>query len=451
MRFSEVYILALIFIFCVCEDPLKFAVIILRHGARSPRENLKELKDRLVWPMGKDKLTPAGQRQLQDVGKKMRTTYIEKYNLIPPEYDASQIVARSSNNHRTIMSAYSFLFGLYPDLNEIYSLENLMNMQNWTAKEVMKSMINPNVLEKGDFSNILNIPIIDYGPSSHNMLSFYGCKRYGFDRMEYYKTAAFEKVHEKYNENFQKACKLIGVSCENLKQRPVWEYVDTILTSEFDGQLPELSLNPEIVDSLERFYTEAEYGELTMEPSFQTPLAMEGFSKAIPEYFETAFNNPENPLKMAVLATHESTILALLIGLGLKMQGLYETVPYSSNLIFEMRQREGSDPKDENSYYISSLFNDQKVLDDMPLKDFNNWLSSKGVLPGPYEEICKIPEIIQNSISTSESHSIAIIFAINIILVFMGFTTSALYYYANIESGYIKKKYDEKDYSTTYP
>ncbi len=53
-------------------------------------------------------------RQEYLLGKALRQEYVAQYHLLPEVYDANTLYARSSDLPRTLMSAQSILFGLYP-------------------------------------------------------------------------------------------------------------------------------------------------------------------------------------------------------------------------------------------------------------------------------------------------------------------------------------------------
>ena len=69
-------------------------------------------------------LTSRGEGQLRTLGKNFRALYIEKLNLLSHvTLDPSEAVLRSTDVDRTIKSAYHFLTGLYPGLNEVVDLD----------------------------------------------------------------------------------------------------------------------------------------------------------------------------------------------------------------------------------------------------------------------------------------------------------------------------------------
>jgi lysosomal acid phosphatase len=94
------------------EDKLIFAVDIIRHGDRTPTDDIPTAP--YPWPEGLGQLTPLGMQQEYLLGTKMRKRYIEQNHLLPKQYLASTMYVRSTDFNRTLMSAESLLLGLYP-------------------------------------------------------------------------------------------------------------------------------------------------------------------------------------------------------------------------------------------------------------------------------------------------------------------------------------------------
>lgn len=105
--------------YCVLSETLPYesktlrqVVILFRHGARTPifTYNSDPFKN-YQWPGGKGALTNAGKLQLYELGKKYRNYYA---NFIPEDYLEKDVYIRSSDKSRCLMSAYTFLAGLFP-------------------------------------------------------------------------------------------------------------------------------------------------------------------------------------------------------------------------------------------------------------------------------------------------------------------------------------------------
>ncbi|XP_075981914.1 lysosomal acid phosphatase-like isoform X2 [Anticarsia gemmatalis] len=91
---------------------LRLVIILFRHGARTPVSsyNSDPFKN-YQWPDGFGSLTNTGKMQLYELGKKYRSYYA---NFIPEEYLEKDVYVRSSDSSRCLMSAYTFLAGLFP-------------------------------------------------------------------------------------------------------------------------------------------------------------------------------------------------------------------------------------------------------------------------------------------------------------------------------------------------
>lgn len=93
-------------------EKLIFTIDVVRHGDRTPLIASPEMEK--LWPQGLGQLTPRGMRQEYDLGKILRQRYVHEYHLLPEHYNINTMTVRSSGMARTMMSAQSLLFGLYP-------------------------------------------------------------------------------------------------------------------------------------------------------------------------------------------------------------------------------------------------------------------------------------------------------------------------------------------------
>ena len=132
----------------------------LRHGARSPP--LKNEKYDLLneeWKIGSYKLTIIGQRQLFLLGNLFNKKY---NNFINKNYSPSEIYIFSTDNDRTLMSANSFLMGLFSYENKFnFNEYNILNSFPPFDKNLsdIKDFSNKLGNDKINFNNIQIIPI----------------------------------------------------------------------------------------------------------------------------------------------------------------------------------------------------------------------------------------------------------------------------------------------------
>lgn len=116
MRLKLAALVVLMPIFCAIDasahDRLVFAVDVIRHGDRTPIDEIPAAPH--VWAEGLGQLTPKGMHQEFELGSKMRSAYVDQYHLLASRYTAGTLYVYSTDYDRTLMSAQSFLMGLYP-------------------------------------------------------------------------------------------------------------------------------------------------------------------------------------------------------------------------------------------------------------------------------------------------------------------------------------------------
>eukprot|EP00831_Metopus_contortus_P079462 TRINITY_DN7908_c0_g1_i5.p1 TRINITY_DN7908_c0_g1~~TRINITY_DN7908_c0_g1_i5.p1 ORF type:complete len:175 (-),score=46.72 TRINITY_DN7908_c0_g1_i5:414-938(-) len=108
---------------------------------------------------------------------------------------------------------------------------------------------------------------------------------------------------------------MMRIDCSNVKGKQLFFYVDYFIASEFDGQFPELSENKELLKSIQRIYTHLLADELSNHKDMKG-MAFHNFFSIVPKFFDNTLNNPDNAYKLALFATHDSTILAYLFAFG---------------------------------------------------------------------------------------------------------------------------------------
>jgi len=116
MRFhcNKFFLFIIIFISPItyANERLIFAIDLIRHGDRTPLETLPKAPHE--WRLGLGELTAEGMQQEFQLGSQCRQKYVTQYHLLPPKYQPDTLYVRSTDYDRTLMSAESFLLGLYP-------------------------------------------------------------------------------------------------------------------------------------------------------------------------------------------------------------------------------------------------------------------------------------------------------------------------------------------------
>lgn len=97
----------------IAQEKLIFALDLIRHGDRTAIHSIPNSPP-FEWELAPGELTAEGMRQEYELGAQHRQAYIEQYRLLPSHYDSESMYVRSTDVNRTLMSAQSFLMGLYP-------------------------------------------------------------------------------------------------------------------------------------------------------------------------------------------------------------------------------------------------------------------------------------------------------------------------------------------------
>lgn len=114
MKILSVYLFYFLMNLFYCQK-LRFVFNVFRHGARAPyyldNSNVDLFGN--SWE-NESKLTQVGIRQHYLNGIKIRQKYFQLLNISEFNYNSNEIAVYSTDTERTIMSAYSFLFGMFP-------------------------------------------------------------------------------------------------------------------------------------------------------------------------------------------------------------------------------------------------------------------------------------------------------------------------------------------------
>ena len=94
-----------------------FVFQVARHGSRVPAyiEDKKYHTSQLSWARKPLMLTALGEQQMSKLGRSTRESYIEKNGLLSNQFNPEEFSIRSANDERSVLSAYAYLLGLYPE------------------------------------------------------------------------------------------------------------------------------------------------------------------------------------------------------------------------------------------------------------------------------------------------------------------------------------------------
>jgi hypothetical protein len=301
------------------DDKLIFAVDVIRHGDRSPAFAMP--KSTYQWSQGLGELSPKGMQQEYELGKHLRDRYITQTHLLPDHYMSDTLYVRSTDFNRTLMSAESLLYGLYP---------------LGTGPATLPGGFQPipiHTVPKAD-DNLL-LPTHDQ--AVHDAI----LSKYVFTTPEWQaKTRAVEA-------KFAHWTAVTGMQIHNLQE--VLYLADNLRISRLYNVPVPAGLTDQDQQEIIDAGTWAFINEMTIPQNWQ-PIALHLIS-SINNYMKTASEHTST-LKYVLFSAHDDTLMSML---SLFQLSATEWPPYASHMNFALYENPA------HSFYIKISFNDQPL------------------------------------------------------------------------------------------
>ncbi|KAK3509983.1 hypothetical protein QTP70_024326 [Hemibagrus guttatus] len=350
--------------YAVGESKLKFVTVVYRHGDRSPvKAYPTDPYQESAWPQGFGQLSQEGMQQHFELGQFLRKRYT---GFLSENYTRFEIVVRSTDYDRTLMSAASNLAGLYPPSGS--------------------QVFHPGLAWQP-------IPIHTVPQNEEKLLSFPipNCPRYQLLMNETEKTEIFLNMTETYKDFLEMVRNKTGLKSISIEM--VWSIYDTLFCEKKHSLSPPAWVTPDVMKTLKQlknFSFQILFGVYKKEEKcrLQGGVLLDQIIKNISA---AATLNSNHQLKMIMYSAHDTTVVALQEALNV-YNGLQP--PYASCHIFELHQ-------DQNgSFSVAMLYrNDSTVTEPYyltlpgcarlcPLQDFIRLTNS--VIPADWHKECQI-------------------------------------------------------------
>jgi len=307
------------------EETLVFAIDVIRHGDRTPEKGLSTVHHQ--WAEGLGQLTPVGMQQEYQLGKSKRSLYVDQYHLLPANYTAGTVFVRSTGLDRTLMSAESFMMGLYPP---------------GTGPHLKAGSALPDGYQP--------VPIRTV-PGEEEKLLYPDGPLYHYDHlMEQYVYPAkdWQAKTRTVRPNFTAWSQATGVKITNIRQ--LFDIGDALYIGRLYHVPPPSGLSEKDVDQI------IETGQWAFVRGFQDKhigkITGRLLLKTITGYFEAAIHNTTT-LKYVLFSAHDSTLLSQMSALGVPLN---QRPHYASNLNFSLFKQGASE------YRIRINFNGEPVF-----------------------------------------------------------------------------------------
>lgn len=306
----------------LAEGTLISAVLITRHGDRTPFDNIVNVN--YQWGTDLTELTPIGIHQEFMLGSKLRKHYIEDLKFLDSQYKENTIYTLSSNSNRTILSAECLLMGLYPP---------------GTGPEIAKE-------EPALPGRIQTIPVRSLPDSSYMILTPYQSYLKILGKYVYNSKEWMDKQNE-LKGKFEEWSKILGNKVENLGD--VLTIGDVLIVAkQHELPMPEGLSNEDVQEILQT----TSWGLAQQFKSETVSYLMGGeLVNAIIKNLKDSAES-KNKYKLTYYSGHDITILPVMSLLGSPLE---ESPGYAANVILEL-YKDGA-----SQFYIKVLYNGDYV------------------------------------------------------------------------------------------
>ncbi|NXD77026.1 PPAP phosphatase, partial [Halcyon senegalensis] len=293
------------------ERELKFVVAVFRHGDRTPIVNFPtDLHKESEWPQGFGQLTKTGMQQLFELGQYTRSRYS---NFLNSTYNRQEFYIQSTDYDRTIMSAQSYLSGLFPPTSS----------QIWNP-ELLWQPIPVHILQKST-DRRLHFPLPD-------------CPRFDELQNETQTSSEFQTRIQPYMDFLQTMAVNTGLELNNLKildNFQLWNTYDTLHCEDIHNYSLPVWATRNVIDKMEKL---AELSLLSLFGLYKTEekSRLQGgvLVNIILNSLKQAANSTRQR-KMEVYSAHDTTVGAVQIALNIFNGKL---PPYAACQFFELYQ-----------------------------------------------------------------------------------------------------------------
>jgi len=313
LTFSSIFLAFFGVAFCL--DPelagLKQVHLVWRHGDRTPISPYPNdpYKD-YQWPGGLGQLTKRGMRRHLELGRWLRQRYTD---WLSPTYDRAEVVIRSTDVDRTLMSALSNLAGLFPPQGD----------QVWD-EELPWQPIPVHTVPQDE----------DYLLSSHAH-----CPRFAELQKEIESGDWMREIYAKNRDLFEYISLNTGENITNIVKLD-YIYDSLLIESEFNLTLP--SWTDQVFSVKNGTFKDLRDLSFTVDTLTEELKRLKGgpLVKEMIQHFDTIATSKDtsNQMKLYIYSGHDTTVAPILHTLGV-FNGL--APPYASAILVELLDTNG--------------------------------------------------------------------------------------------------------------
>eukprot|EP01022_Parablepharisma_sp_SALTPOND_P033216 TRINITY_DN88307_c0_g1_i1.p2 TRINITY_DN88307_c0_g1~~TRINITY_DN88307_c0_g1_i1.p2 ORF type:complete len:407 (-),score=37.19 TRINITY_DN88307_c0_g1_i1:50-1270(-) len=380
------FILAFLVAIVHCKTETKLVIDVIRHGARAPGSN-SHFFPNITWK-SHGELTPIGERQHYLLGRLRRHQYIESTSLLPKTFDPRLLYIRSSDVRRTLMSAQSYILGLYFDGLEEFNLNQTNHVNDLLAPPISLTVGNDLIKRLKNMPVPFNVPIpaiISVDHPAEKVLFSSSCPFIDEMAKKFFNEGEYRKlITEKHKSTWDKIRKEYPEITMDylLKEKNAYSLADLIICANKEGRRP-ARLRPEVIEKLREFIGDIQRGEFTVDPMINK-IGMSYFTKEVLDFMNKTIEG-KGLVKYVLYSAHDVTEVIILTGLKRLNDTIsFDKVPdFASNILFELNEEE------DNKYYVV-VYYDGNIIHKQNYEEFKVKFEKLGDMGMSWEKACRV-------------------------------------------------------------
>ncbi|KAL4471649.1 hypothetical protein ABPG74_008542 [Tetrahymena malaccensis] len=358
-------------------------------------------------------LSEVGIRQLYELGRIMRLKYVEQEQFISEKYNHQEIFIRSTDKSRTLVSAQSFLQGLYPQdtgpqipLNIANNTEYLLpphkrpsKFKSYSGFESIQNRLQP-----------IPIHTIEINRDNFLLNAESDCLKLQNIRKQFQENE-MNKLKDFFKQELSQFLNIVQVNDLQLDMVQIHKYIDGLICNEFNGlELPNAwKQNKLFQKKMKDIYTLV-FNVYYFGNEEATRLSITPYFKQVLKFIDDKINLKQ-PIKFYGLFTHDVTIVNILNAFKLaSWQCIQQNIlnnqvspdcahydsDFASDILFEVRYHQST-----QQYLVVALFNGEvielkKGQKYLALDEFRNILLQQII--DDYDKVCEYYDLQDSSL-----------------------------------------------------
>lgn len=311
------------------------------------------------YDQGPGKITVTGEKSLAARGAQLRSDFVG--SVLDSEYNPDTIFVRTINDQQSIIGAYAYLLGIYPDTVNGITLEpGVEKINNVPVKNYDVNAVRGNIRLSAPTKQTQQARLHPGNPDALFLTQIgqlYPGLQHQVDQQLYDAKVEYEETHgTQFYEDFANA---IHRPVDNVNFYTIYRYADDILATKANGEPSSVNLSRDLMNQLSVYYGHY-FGNGLFRDEPLTRAFAHNYLSSVAHELQIKMEDDQNG-KWANQGIHEAKVsvylsnhLTLLAALNLFNEIEDYHVDFNDELRFQLIKKSGK-------YYVSTLLNDRPL------------------------------------------------------------------------------------------